>query len=205
LKPVVNKARKMHCFVRLEIINMAMCRLPMGLVSMVGISSLMAPILASAADDPTEVEKSIAEIKKLGGKTERDEKAEGKPVTLVNFATTPVEDPALALVKPFGQLKKLTLNGTKVTDAGLEHLKDCKSIEKLYLVDTKIGDSGLEQLKGLTNLKVLSLAGTQVSDEGLEHLKGLENLQELFLYGSKVTDEGVKKLKEARSNLKIDR
>jgi len=152
-----------------------------------------------------DADKAIAEIQKLGGKVDRDEKAEGKPVITVNFGTTSVDDSALVHVEGLKSLKKLTLNGTKVTDAGLEHLKGLMSLEKLYLVDTKISDAGLEQLKDLANLKVLSLVGTEVGDAGLEHLKGLSNLQDLFLFGSKVTEDGAKKLKEALPKVKIDR
>jgi hypothetical protein len=150
-------------------------------------------------------DKAVAEIQKVGGKVERDEKAEGKPVTNVNLSITQAADGDLAPLEKLPKLQRLSLNNTKVTDAGLEHLKGLANLQKLYLVDTKVGDAGLEHLKGLTSLQVLSLAGTQVTDAGLEHLKGLTNLQALFVFGTKVTDEGVKKLKEALPKLKVDR
>jgi hypothetical protein len=166
---------------------------------------LLSPSLIPARAFDDEPDKAIAEIMKLGGRIERDEKADGKPVITVNFATTQVDDTALDLVKGFDKLKKLTLNGTKVTDGGLEKLKDLKSLQKLYLVDTKVGDAGLEHLKELTNLQILSLVGTQVSDAGIESIKPLAGLQEVYLYATKVTDEGIKALKEAIPKLKIDR
>src|SRR5262249_47581109 len=146
--------------------------------------SAIAPA-ARSQEGGADVEKAVAEIQKAGGKVERDEKAEGKPVTVVNFATTQADDAALENVKGLAKLKKLTLNGTKVTDAGLEKLKGLTGLEKLYLVDTKVSDAGLEHLKGLTGLRVLSLVGTEVTDAGLEHLKGMTELQDLFLYGTK--------------------
>ncbi|MEO6807538.1 MAG: hypothetical protein ABI353_00295 [Isosphaeraceae bacterium] len=164
-----------------------------------------APQGLQAQEGATAPDPAVAEVTKAGGKVDRDDKGEGKPVVTVNFATTSVGDEAIDLLKPFTSLKKLSLNGTKITDAGLEKLKDRTSLEKLYLVDTKITDAGLEHLKGLTNLQVLSLVGTEVTDAGLEHLKGLSNLQDLFLYGAKVTDEGVKKLKEALPKAKIEK
>jgi hypothetical protein len=160
---------------------------------------------APAQEPQAGPEQAIAEIQKAGGKVERDEKDPGKPVVVVNFATTPAADDALANLKGFDKLQKLTLNGTKITDAGLEHLKGLTGLQKLYLVDTAITDAGLERLKGLTGLRILSLVGTQVTDAGLEHLKGLTNLQTVFLYGTKVTDAGSKALQEALPKVKIDR
>jgi Leucine-rich repeat (LRR) protein len=146
-----------------------------------------------------------AEIQKIGGKVERDDKAPEKPVVRVNLSITKAGDADLAHVKGLDKLKVLGLNNTPITDAGLEHLKGLSSLEKLYLVDTKVGDAGLEHLKGLANLKVLSLVGTQVTDAGLEHLKGLANLKELFVSGTKVSEDGAKKLQEALPKLKIER
>jgi Leucine-rich repeat (LRR) protein len=161
--------------------------------------------LPAPASQDAPQDKSVAEIQKVGGKVERDEKAPEKPVIIVNLATTQAGDAEVANVKGFEKLQKLTLNGTKITDAGLEHLKGLSNLQKLYLVDTKVTDVGLEHLKGLANLQILSIVGTQVTDAGLEHLKGLTNLQTLFVYGTKVTDEGVNKLKEALPKLKIER
>lgn len=158
----------------------------------------------AAAEDP-KPDDLVAKIQQLGGKVDRDEKAEGKPVTVVNFATTQVGDEALAEVKSIATLRKLTLNGTKVTDAGLEQLKGLTGLEKLYLVDTKVTDAGLAHLAGLKELKILSLVGTEVTDAGLDHLKGLEKLEDLFLYATKVTEEGAKKLKETLTKVRIDR
>jgi Leucine Rich repeat len=166
---------------------------------------LMAAPIAARADDPGDQDKAIDEIKKVGGKVERDDKEPGKPVTIVNLALSSVTDENMGILKAFPKVHKVTLNGTKISDAGLEPLKELADLQKLYLVDTKITDAGLEHLKGLANLRVLSLVGSQVTDEGLERLKGLENLQELFVAGTKVTDEGVKKLKEALPKLKVDK
>lgn len=165
----------------------------------------LAMLISAAKVRAQDVDKAIAEIQKLGGKVDRDDKAEGKPVTVVNFGTTQVGDEALANLKGFAKLQKLTLNGTKITDAGLEQLKGLEGLKKLYLVDTKVTDTGLAHLKELKSLEILSLVGTQVTDAGLDNLKELANLKEVFLFGTKVTDEGAKKLKEALPKLKIDR
>lgn len=165
--------------------------------------ALIAP--APARSQEAAADQAVAEIQKHGGKVERDDKAEGKPITAVNFATQPATDEALAALKGLDKLQKLTLNNTKITDAGLEQLKGLAGLQKLYLVDTQVTDAGLAHLKDLANLQVLSLAGTQVSDAGLDQLKGMGNLKTVFLAGTKVTDEGVKKLQEAQPMLKIER
>ncbi len=170
------------------------------------------PLLASLAIAATflaparaEDEAAITALEKAGAKIERDDKAEGKPVLVVNLGVSGADDAAIALVKGFAKIEKLTLNNTKVTDAGLEPVKALASLKKLYLVDTKITDAGVEKLKDLKELRILSLAGTGVTDAGLEHVKPLANLETLFLHGTKVTDEGVKKLKEALPKLKIEK
>ncbi len=170
-----------------------------------GMLGLAALVTAAPAQEGGSLDAEIAEIQKLGGKVERDDKAPEKPVVRVNLSITKAGDADLAHLKGLDQLKDLRLNNTPITDAGLEHLKGLSSLEKLYLVDTKVGDAGLEHLKGLANLKILSLAGTQVSDAGLEHLKGLSNLKELFVAGTKVSEEGAKKLHEALPMVKIER
>jgi Leucine Rich repeat len=162
-------------------------------------------LILVAAPVRAEDEAAIAAVQKAGGKIERDDKAPDKPVRVVNLGVTAADDAALASIKGFSKIEKLTLNNTKITDAGLDNVKGLGTLKKLYLVDTKIGDAGVEKLKELKELRVLSLAGTGVTDAGLEHLKGLTNLETLFLHGTKVTDDGVKKLKEAIPKLKVEK
>lgn len=162
-------------------------------------------LTTASAQDAAAIDKAVAEIQQAGGKVERDDKAPEKPVIVVNFATQPIADAALASLKGLDKLQKLTLNNTKVTDAGLEAIQGLTGLQKLYLVDTQVTDAGLAHIKDLANLQVLSLVGTQVTDAGLEGLKGLANLKTLFLAGTKVTDEGVKKLQEALPMLKVER
>jgi hypothetical protein len=168
-------------------------------------SCLLSPCALARADEPADQEKAIDEVKKLGGKVERNEKEAGKPVTIVNLGLSQITDENMMLLKAFPKLEKLSLNGTKITDAGLEPLKELMGLQKLYLVDTKITDAGLAHLKGLAGLRILSLVGTEITDEGIEPLKEIANLQELFIAGTKVTDDGVKKLKEALPKLKVDK
>jgi internalin A len=160
--------------------------------------------LLMAAPARAEDEEAVAALQKSGAKITRDDKAEGKPVLVVNFDTSKADDAAVGPVKGLTKIEKLVLNNTNITDAGLDPVKGLATLKKLYLVDTKIGDAGVEKLKELKELRVLSLAGTQVTDAGLEHLKGLANLEIVFLHGTKATPEGTKKLKEALPKLKVE-
>jgi CubicO group peptidase (beta-lactamase class C family) len=168
-------------------------------------AAAVTPAPAPAPAAPVDIEGVVSAIQKLGGKVERDDKGNGKPVTVVNLGLTEVKDADLEPLEGLASVKKLTLNDTPITDAALDHLKGLSGLEKLYLVDTKVTDAGLERLIGLKSLQVLSLAGTQVSDAGLEYLKAMTGLKEVFLYGTKVGDDGAKKLKEAMPNLKVYR
>jgi len=78
--------------------------------------------LAHAADDAEA--KAVAFVEKMGGKVERDEKAEGKPVRSVNL-----------------------MNRTKVTDEGLKKLAALKHLQSLNLtICFKITDAGLRAI-----------------------------------------------------------
>ena len=168
-------------------------------------ASLVVLALAPRAWSQDAQDKAAAAIQEAGGKVDRDDKAPGKPITAVNFATLPIGDDKLDTLAGLDKAEKLTLNNTKVTDAGLDKVKGLASLKKLYLVDTAITDAGLEKIKGMANLEILSLAGTQVTDAGLEHVKALGNLKTLFVAGTKVSEDGAKKLKEAMPKLTIER
>ena len=116
-------------------------------------------------------DRAAAEVKRLGGKVERDTKAPGKPVVVVRLGFTRVSDAELALLKGFTQLRELALGGSNVSDAGLAHLKGLTQLRELGLSRTRVSDAGLAQLKGLTNLQLLGLARTTVTDKGVAELK----------------------------------
>jgi hypothetical protein len=76
-------------------------------------------------------EKTVAAIKKLGGKVKVDEKRPGRRVMEVDLSFQQVTDADLAHLKGLTSLKSLELGGTKVTDVGLPHLKDLPRLELL--------------------------------------------------------------------------
>jgi hypothetical protein len=133
-------------------------------------------------------------VQQLGGRVQRDEEADSKPVVLVFLGSTKVTDKDIPKLKNLKTLRELFLPNTKVTGAGLSELK---TLKVLILINTKLTDAGLKEIKGLQDLETLSLVGAEVTDEGIMELAGLKNLRELYLCFTKVTAEGVAKLKKA--------
>jgi internalin A len=153
---------------------------------------------------PDEQEKAIAEIKKLGGVVEVDEKSPDKPVITVYLGARKVIDADLVHLKALTTLRELILACTEITDDELVHLKGLTNLDRLDLGYTKVGDAGLAHLKGLTNLRILLLDDTKVTDAGLKHLKGLAKLRELCVVHTDVTAAGVEDLRKALPNCDIN-
>jgi hypothetical protein len=125
------------------------------------------------ADDAEE--KAIELCKKFNAVYVRDDKADGKPVTIVNMAS----------------VTKFTDDDLKVLVAGFPKVVD------LTLSETMVTDAGLKELKSLSKLEVLGLTRTGITDNGLKTLKDLKGLKSLYIGSSKVTEAGVKDLKKA--------
>jgi len=139
---------------------------------------VLVPTVVCAADGEAPV---IQHIEKLGGKVDRDEKANGRPVRGVNLSRRDVTDGDL---KPLAALKHpQTLDLSfcnKLTDAGLKELPACKKLTSLRLASCELlTDAGLKELadcKQLTALDLRQCGG--VTDEGITTLKkALPNLQ----------------------------
>jgi hypothetical protein len=121
---------------------------------------------APAAPAMTE-EQAVTLITKLGGSVDKDEKAKGNPVYLVNLRdNTEITDADLACLKAFPHLQYLDLSNTKTTDAAIPHLVGLKELKNLNLADTALTDAGLAKLKVLTTLKLLDIMRTKVTDAG---------------------------------------
>ncbi len=95
------------------------------------------------------------------------------------------------LVESLGNLRFLSLAGTRITDAGLEYITALKDLQELHLDGTAITDDGLKQLQRLQNLEVLDLKDTVITDDGLARLKSLRNLKGLYLTRTRITDAGL--------------
>jgi hypothetical protein len=149
------------------------------------------------SDKEKEIEKAIAEVKKLHGEIKYDLSNPDKPIVEGIYFLGNVDDftdERLEFLKTFTELKYLTLFSTSISDVFMENLSGMKSLEQLNLrANYKITDAGLEQLKGLTKLKKLLVSGNKgITAHGLKHLKELKNLEYLSLAGNEnITDDGM--------------
>ena len=121
----------------------------------------LAAVSHAAEVNPKEA-KAVAEVKKLGGFVEVDEKTPDNSVIGVSLKGTKVTNSGLEVLEAFGHLQSLDLSGTKVTNKGLKRLKGLEKLRYLNLAGTKVNDSGLEELKSLTKLQYLDLRRTKV-------------------------------------------
>jgi hypothetical protein len=175
---------------------------------------LAAPALTPAAEPTAAEKKVIAQVTKLGGKAEIDEKLDesarvavtlpkGTDATLAAVARLPavgsvtVEDASkctdrgVGTLKALPKLKKLVLAKSAATDRTAAAIGSVKSLEALYLGDSKLTDAGLAPLKKLPDLRSLDVMDAKVTDKGLAHLAECAKLEELNLSGTRVTDAGL--------------
>jgi hypothetical protein len=139
----------------------------------------LALVLAAKPADDAE-DKSIADINKLGGTIERDDKKPGAPVIAVDFSKKEVKDADLKCLQNLGELRSLKLDNSRITDDGLKFVKELK------------------------NLRRLTLSFTAISDEGLKHLTSLSHLEFLHVgYCAKVTAQGKALLRKSLPKLEI--
>jgi hypothetical protein len=101
----------------------------------VGLTPLwfLALVFAAKAADDAEY-KAIADIMKLGGKIERDDKKPGSPVIAVDLSNKAVKDANLKCLQSLGELRSLKLDDAPITDEGLKHLKEI--VQKSYCLDS---------------------------------------------------------------------
>jgi CheY-like chemotaxis protein len=117
----------------------------------------------------------------------------------LSLAGTRITDAGLEHVRALTGLRELHLDGTAITDGGLSQLCELGDLEVLDLKDTAITDAGLARLKPLRNLKGLYLTRTAVTDEGIGHLADLPNLRTLILWDTRISDRGLRHLQPLRS------
>ena len=139
---------------------------------------LAAPCALTVERDPEQA-KAVAEIEKLFGRVEIDEKRPDKPVITVHLGGTCLSN---------------------VVDDDLVHLKALPRLQSLELYKTSVTGAGFVHFRGLTELKTLDLSFSRMVDnEGLENLKGLTQLETLILVdNADVTDAGVEAAKVPR-------
>lgn len=104
-----------------------------------------------------------------------------------------------------GQLKELTLDGTKVSGPGLKTIRQMPGIEWLSLSFLPLTDADLAELAGHTGIKTLLLYDTRVSDAGLNFLRQMPSLRFVNVGKSRTSRSGVRALEFARPGLNIIR
>jgi hypothetical protein len=90
-----------------------------------------------------------------------------------------------------------------IGNRGVASLKRFGELRGLSLIGTKVDDAGLAPLEGLANLEILTLDGCAITDQGLEHLKKMPRLQIVSLYNTQVSRKGVERLQAARPGMKV--
>ena len=153
----------------------------------------------------------MAAIEKIGGdyaklaggpyvKFTRDEKALGKPVIGVTFATgtgrwKEVTDAVCPEIAKFKDLQTLDLGavvgppGTQVTDAGIAQLKDLINLRSLVL-PTSATDKSLEVVGRFNKLETLHILVCPITDKGVAELKPLKKLKTLTLSNLDANNSG---------------
>lgn len=157
-----------------------------------------AVVLSNQQSKPS-VDQITAEVVRLGGKVELDERLTAKRIVKIDLHGTKITDADLAFLNRGGQVLKelryLDLRLTQIGDAGAVHLKNLTGLQTLNLFRTQVGDQGLAQLKKLTHLQTLLIGGTKITDDGLVNLKSMKRLKKLSLFQTLVTDAAIPHLK----------
>ncbi|MCD4727992.1 MAG: hypothetical protein K8R46_10040, partial [Pirellulales bacterium] len=90
------------------------------------------------ADQRTEQQRMIDEIKQLGGIITRDEERLDRPVFRVELGNRPADDSLLKRLKVFDRLESLTLGHTRITNDGLAYLKELPRLQRLNIRYTAV-------------------------------------------------------------------
>lgn len=148
-------------------------------VLMAGIAGMLAVDL----DRKAAINRSLAEICRVGGIYARDEELRGSPIVCIHFVPYLVDDAGyvhrrrratdhhLTLLSRFEQLRELTQAEADMTDAGLVHLTQLKALRGLSLRGTQITDAGVSKLAQCLGLTRIDLRETRVTSEGVSWLQ----------------------------------
>ena len=103
-------------------------------------------------------------------------------VTSVYLQRDKATDATMIFLDEFPELRRLSIDNTRITHEGLNHVKGLTRLHKLY-VHTAIADTDFEFLESLTSLEELDLGNwrndhtSQITDTGLAHLAGLTKME----------------------------
>jgi hypothetical protein len=149
---------------------------------------------AGRAETPSDRDRALAAVERLGGAVEVDETRPGRPVVALDLSRSAVTDADLALVAAFSDLEALDLRLTSVGDDGVAHLAGIRTLRFLNLFRTRVSDASLEYLRASAGLETLLVGGTRVTDAGLAHLSAFPRLRKLSVFDTAVGDASLEHL-----------
>jgi hypothetical protein len=113
-----------------------------------------------------------------------------------------ITEDAVASLRGWSKLERLSLRGTKVTSKLFPHLARLTSLRELDLSNTQIEDDGFEHLQSLPKLEKLSIGGNRLTGACLPLLKLMPALVELDVSGIQRVDSGLWGLPLSEENLR---
>ena len=121
-------------------------------------------------------------------------------VVEVSLYATSSPDDVLLLLKEFGDLKKIRLDGPGVTDNSLRYLEAITSLEELEVKASGVTGDGLMHLSNLVNLRRLDLTLSEgVRGSALAQLSGHDNLRTLNLSSTWLGDDELAHLRSLKT------
>jgi len=113
------------------------------------------------------------------------------------------ENPTIAALNRFSQLKSLRILQTGITDEALGGLK-LPNLESLDLSMGQFSEAGLLKIKSPKKLKVLRLDKNSLGDTSLAFLKNFPKLEELYLVDTGIQDRALSGLRHVPKLKKLD-
>lgn len=119
---------------------------------------------------PPVIARTVASIKKLGGKVELN--PESTDVIAVDLSGSGVTDVALMQLKPLAAMKSLDLSNTRIGNAGLLHLASLRNLETVNVFACPVTEAGIAALKKKTpTLNITQVAGPAVQEAAIEVIR----------------------------------
>jgi len=128
----------------------------------------------------------------------------GQSIVEINLGQDPATDEDLQLLASLPDVRKITLNMTRITDDGLAHLKGWKKLENLDIMAVRVRGPGLAHLTGLPRLRDLALGASMVNDDAMAYVGKMATLRRLSLFNTRLTDRGIEPLRALKELRHLD-
>lgn len=175
--------------------------------------------LAQDRESLSKQEHAVEQIRRIGGRIERDETQRRKPVISLylprleddsllkhlgvwdsleslDLRGALVHGKALACIQKMNHLQSLSFEFSSITDEDAAQFKTPASLRVADFAKTRITGASLRSLRNSKQLSILVLVKCPgVRDAGLEHLERFAELRMLFLAETRVTDAGLRHLR----------